>query len=237
MTSLGVGDDDFNRPWLLLCEGWSDVRFFEKLFEHHGIGKDFIIKKPSKPNDPNFGGRECFGEYLDSIATNQTFIDNVEVILVVADSDDDPAANSVKDEIVKANKLANDMDTELPIPTAERTMARATNRGKSIVVLLLPMDSPGNLESLCLTAAYSRWPIETELDEFVSKTPASGWSAGKQAKMRMQTILAANNEKQPDAGFASSWTKKEKYRVPVNHACFDELVSFIRDFLSLVDTQ
>jgi hypothetical protein len=50
----------------------------------------------------------------------------------------------------------------------------------------------------------------------------------------MQTILAANNDKQPDTGFGGSWNQMPEYRVPVDHTCFDGVVKFLNDFPALV---
>ena len=117
---------------------------------------------------------------------------------------------------------------------AERTVAHSKNGLPPVVVLMIPLGAVGNLESLCLAAAHSKFGLQQEFDAFVAQTPAQGWPVGKQAKMRMQTLLASTNKKQPDAGFAGHWNGDEKYRVPVDHNSFDDLVTFLKDFPALV---
>jgi hypothetical protein len=216
-----------SRPYTLLCEGVGDLRFFASLFDQRGIGKDFTVRVPVINGEVG-GGRSQFGRYLSSLYLDQSFTDNVKALLVVSDNDDDPAQSfaEVKQQISLAKTFA--------VPAAERTVARLDS-SPAVVVLMLPMGGiVGNLESLCLLAAYSKWPIKGVLDIFVSKTSPAKWPFGKQAKMRMQTILASINDKQPDTGFAGSWRQALKHQVPLDHPCFDEVVQFLTDFPALL---
>lgn len=211
--------EKFEQPWLLLCEGVGDLNFFTTLFKTHGIG-GFHIRFPQKENAYG-GGVTNFGKDLSNISVNQSFLDNVKSVLVVSDNDVD-----MKKSFEQVQKELT--ESKFPVPTAERTVAKKANY-PSVVVLMLPIGRTGNLESLCLESAYTKWALKTPLDEFVAKCPANGWDIGKQAKMRAQTILAATNNKQPDTGFASHWKQKEEFQIPVDHACFDSLVRFLRD--------
>lgn len=227
----GSNDDNFGKPWLLICEGVSDKNFFKKLFAVRGIGDSFAIKVPSEENQNGGGGRNAIGEYLRALAATEPVLNgDIKAILIVSDNDEDRAIsfNEVQTEIEKAKWL--------PIPEAERAVSR-TKDGLALVVLMLPFGELGNLESLCLISAYAKWGLQAELDTFVAVTPASNWPSGKQAKMRIQTMLAAHNKKQPDAGFASSWNQKLEYQIPVDHACFDQLASFIHDFQVFLDAK
>jgi len=216
-----------HRPYVLLCEGVGDLRFYKRLFEAKGIGADFTVRVPVI-NGKYAGGRPQFGRYLSSISVDQAFIDNVKAILIVSDNDTDPAVSfaEVQKQIRQAKTFA--------VPTTERTVAR-TNDPPAVVILMLPIGAAGNLETLCLTAAYSKWPaLKPHLDTLVTNTPPNGWTVGKQGKMRMQTMLAATNHKQPDTGFAGHWDQPDEFRVPLDHACFDSLVTFLTDFPTLV---
>lgn len=218
---------NFDKPYVLLCEGVGDERFYRRLFEKRQIGADFYIRVPYKEGVYG-GGITNFGSDLDIIAVNQSFLDNVKAVLLVADNDSDMAASfaAVQAELRKTDGFG--------VPSTERAVAKSKNGLPPIVVLMIPMGRTGNLESLCLGAAYSKFGLQQPLDVFVSATPAQGWSIGKQAKMRIQTILAATNNKQPDAGFAGHWNSAEKFRIPLDHACFDELATFLADFPALV---
>src|ERR1700678_1130776 len=88
----------FDKPWLLLCEGVGDQRFFEKLFKHHNFGDNFSIHCPTRDGS----GRSEFGRFLNLHSADETFITNVRAILIVSDRDTDTSFTEVIDEIRKA---------------------------------------------------------------------------------------------------------------------------------------
>jgi hypothetical protein len=215
----------FEKPFVLLCEGRGDRTFFERLFEARGIPDLFSLAVPLV-NGEYAGGRAAFGRYLSSVSVDETFMQNVKAVLIISDNDSDPEASfkEVQHELRSAR---------FPVPDAVQTLARKRPL-PATVVLMLPIGSPGNLENTCLPAAYSKWNLEAPLDEFVKRTPANSWQIGKQAKMRIQTILAATNEKQPDTGFSGHWKQAQEYQIPLDHACFDGIAEFLKDFPDLV---
>jgi hypothetical protein len=219
-------ESSFDKPYLLLCEGVGDLRFFHNLFKARSIGTNFSIRHPWREGKYN-GGRGNFGIDLANISVSESFIENTKAVLVVSDNDEDQAASfeQVKGELKKAGNFG--------IPDAAGIVSTQSNSHK-VVVLMLPIGRKGNLETLCLEAAYSKWPLQQNLDEFVKKCPANDWNISKQSKMRLQTILAATNKKRPDTGFAGHWNSESDYLIPLDHACFDELANFIRNFESLL---
>jgi hypothetical protein len=202
----------FDRPWLLLCEGPGDQRFFERLFETHNIGQDFSIRFPHREGKWN-GGRSAFGNDLKLISVGQSFIDEVKAILIISDNDSDPAKSfaEVQAELQKAG---------FGVPPAERIISRKAGY-PHVVALMLPIGKLGNLETLCLEAAHSKWGLKAELDTFVASSPAKDWSQGKQSKMRIQTMLAATNSNQPDCGFTGHWKQPAEFQIPLDHPCFN----------------
>jgi hypothetical protein len=219
--------ENFDKPHVLLCEGVGDERFFRRLFEQRNIGSNFHIRVPFREGEYG-GGVTNFGSDLTRISVNESFLENVKAVLVVADNDSNMEESfaAVQAELRKAEGFG--------VPDAERTVGKSTYPLPQVVVLMIPPGTTGNLESLCLTAAYSKFGLEQHLDAFVANTPAHEWSIGKQSKMRMQALLAATNKRRPDAGFAGHWNSAEQYRVPVDHACFDELANFLTSFPALV---
>jgi hypothetical protein len=155
------------------------------------------------------------------------FITNVKAVLVISDNDSDPneSFKQVREQLAKAKGF--------PIPQAEQTPARAAGK-PIVVVLMIPIGTEGNLESLCLHSAYEKWKLKPQLDEFVARTPANDWSVGKQAKMRIQTILASTNKKRPDSGFAGHFSSSEEFRIPLDHDCFKPLLEFFKNFGDLI---
>jgi hypothetical protein len=220
MTTAVVAAEKFEKPWLLLCEGRSDERFFAALFQARKFGENYHVRSPYRAGQYE-GGVTNFGADLANISVNQEFLDNVEAVLVVGDNDAN-MADAFK--TVQAQLEA----CKFPVPTTERTIAKKAGL-PHVVVLMLPMGATGNLESLCLESAYQKWGLKPPLDTFVANCPAKDWSIGKQAKMRMQAILAATNKDQPDAGFGAHWRQDAKFRIPLDHACFTGLVDFLKD--------
>jgi hypothetical protein len=200
-------------------------------FQQRGIGADFAIRVPVVKGQYVGGGRSQFGRYLSSISVDQGFIDNVKAVLVISDNDDDPDASfaEVQKEI-RSSKI-------FPVPDAEMTVGKIAG-APDLVVLMLPMGGAiGNLESICLQAAYSKWPqVSPHLDTFVVGTPPNLWTHGKQSKMRMQCILAATNDRQPGSGFAGHWRQDRQYQIPLDHPCFDDVSDFIENFPKLLGT-
>jgi len=189
--------------------------------------QNFLSGAPYK-KDEYQGGRTNFGMYLRDISVSEPFQSgSIKAVLVVSDKDSDAGISfeKVKSQI----KLV----PEFAVPDQERIAVRKKG-SPHIIVLMIPMVGTGNLESLCLQSAYERWDFKAHLDTFVDNTPAKDWSNDKQAKARMQAILATTNKKQPDTGFASHWNAKEEYRIPLNHECFSDLVAFLNGFEALV---
>lgn len=100
----------------------------------------------------------------------------------------------------------------------------------AIVILMVPLDQRGNLESLCVDAAEAKWNLRAKVDLYLEETPARLWGYSKQSKMRMQCILAGTCKTSPDITLAGHWKLEEEFQVPINSSCFDGIVTFLRDF-------
>ncbi|MEI6135609.1 MAG: DUF3226 domain-containing protein [Desulfomonile sp.] len=217
----------FEKSWVLLCEGESDKRFFDRLIQARNIDPLFYVQFPDQ-GERVTGGRNKFGRWLEiNRSVSESFRANVKAILIVSDKDDDEAIsfNAVKREIEKAPGF--------PVPPLERTVA--TSDGfPAMVILMIPMEGLGNLETLCLDAAHDKWNLRDELNNLVDASPAAEWGLSKQCKMKLQTILAATCKARPDTSFAQHWCQNAKYRVPLDHRCFDSIADFLRNFDTLV---
>lgn len=219
--------NEFRRPWLLLCEGEADKRFFDKLTEARNLEPNFYVQFPDRRGGGT-GGRTLFGHYLSTVyATSESFRSNVKAVLIVSDKDDDAAASfeEVKTQLRNADGF--------PVPTNEKELARQAGY-PDVVVLMIPLDQCGNLETVCLRAAYHKWAFETELNTFTAAVPARNWGISKQSKMRLQTLIAATCKAAPDTSFASHWHHADDYHLPLDHPCFDDLADFLRRFGALI---
>lgn len=223
MTELRTFD---RRPWLILCEGESDKRFLHQLIAVRQIADDFQIRFPSRGKD-NRGGRSKFGAWLDT-AKDVGGWDNIRAVLLISDNDEDPQ-KSLEEVKTSLRDAAG-----FPVPSAERTVAKAVGFPR-VVILMLPPGNKGSLETLCLSAAYDKWPIvKTPLDALVSSVGTNKWSANKESKMRLQTIIASTCEGRPDAGFVGHWWESYQYHLPLGHKVFDDIAAFLTGFRALI---
>ena len=147
-------------------------------------------------------------------------------MLIVSDNADDLPASF-------AEVQAGLRRTSFGVPNNERIVIQ-NGDCPSVVVLMIPMGEPGNLETLCVRAAYSKWNLQAPLDNYVTATPASTWRLGKQSKMRMQAILAAICETKPDTTLSNHWQEREEFHIPLNDPCFNGIVEFLRGFDALL---
>ena len=223
-----IPPDTFDRPWLILCEGDGDRRFFNHLIGAHDIGNgQYDVHFPGKESDPS-GGRGKFGIWLSlRMETSQTFRENVKAVLIISDNDDDSVASFT--EIQAGLRAAGGFG----VPEQEHTVVQQPGY-PAIVIFMIPPGEHGNLETLCLRAAYRKWPLKEALDVYVGATPANDWRLGKQSKMRMQALLAAICKKKPDTTFSWHWQQPEEYHVPVSDPCFSDVVDFLSNFEALL---
>lgn len=217
------------RPWLILCEGETDKRFLDRLITNRGIENSFQVRFPHRGGKDKRAGRSRFGPWLGVAYENQDFRNNVRAVLVVSDNDTDPAVSltEVRDSLKESDGF--------PIPDNAREIARKDGF-PPLAVLMIPNGSPGGLETVCVSAAYSRFPIKGPVDTFMNSTAAAGWSAGKQSKMQLQSIIAATCATRPDAGFSGHWWENEQYHIPLDHQAFDDIANFLSGFRAMVET-
>jgi hypothetical protein len=225
MSRAGAFD---SRPYLILCEGETDKRFIDQLITARDITKDFQVRFPSRGTD-NSGGRSKFGSWLD-LAKEIPGWENIKGILIVSDNDDDVAGSFQE---VRAS-LAD--APGFPIPDAEREVATVVGF-PPLVVYMLPTGTIGSLETLCLDAAYRKWPeIKTPLDHYVNAMNINAWPLiNRRSKMKLQTVIATTCLPRPDAGFSGHWREDDQYHLPLQDFAFDDLEFFLEGFRQLIN--
>jgi hypothetical protein len=138
-------------PFLILCEGEGDKRFLDNLIEHRDMPNEFQIRFPDRGNTGQ-GGRSKFGPWLSDVrAVSEDFQQNIKAILLISDNDETPAKSfgEVQESLRRSGGF--------PVPENERTVARIRDF-QPLVVLMIPIGDPGNLETLCVEAALDKWP-------------------------------------------------------------------------------
>jgi hypothetical protein len=217
------------RPFLILCEGESDKRFFDKLIEKRKIENSFQVYFPSRGNDKR-AGRSKFGTWLDVASVSEEFIENIKAVLIVSDNDSEPAKSL--EELKEALKSA----PAFAIPNKAQEVAAPQRDVPPLVILMVPIGGVGGLETLCLTAAYEKWPLKTAVDTFMSETAARNWTVGKQSKMQLQCVIAATCAPRPDAGFVGHWWERDEYHIPLDHPIFDGIAEFLGNFRGMIES-
>lgn len=224
---MGDGDGQFPKPWLLLCEGKADLVVLERLAKIACVDEKVKITHPIIDHAiGKSGGRTAFGEYLKSIVVSPDF-PNIRAILIVSDSDFD-LDKSFKEVCVQ---LKNE---KFPVPDKPGTIVHDVGMPK-VCVLMIPIGTRGNLETMCIEAGYSKCNIKGALDTYIDNTPAKDWPDEKLSKMRMQCFLAAICKENPNTTLAGVWRYKNDC-IPCDHDVFKDIVSFLSDFEALLES-
>jgi hypothetical protein len=207
--------DDFLQPKLILGEGKGDRFFFARLFKEHNL-QGFQADTP-KVGDDTSGGIDKFGRHLEAIAVASTFV-NVKKIVVVADNDEANTFTEVCAQLASA---------KYNVPAAPKVFVK-TDGKPDIAILMIPDTPPGCLEVLCYTAASRKWPdLVNPFATYFAATPAVGWSVTKQAKMKVQCVLASTCKPNPAVGLYDHWQKSPQYHIPVTDPVFQDIVDFL----------
>jgi len=218
---------EFNKPWLIACEGPGDKNILDRLVGRAGLGDHFDVRFPGRELGCG-SGRGAIPVWLDlSYSTSPTFRENVKAILVIADNDDDPQKSF--DELIAGFRKSKDL--KLGIPTVAKEVAKAAGF-PTFVILMVPDGREGAIESLCLEALFSKHAIQNEVESYVAATPATGWGPTKQSKARLQAAFAGTFESRPEVGLANMHA--DDHPLPVNHASFNEIVEFLLKFATLI---
>jgi len=121
-----------------------------------------------------------------------------------------------------------------PVPSAERTVARAENF-PPLVVLMIPADSLAVWRPCaCLQPSPNGQNIQGPIDA------ACGGNADKRVAFRKTSkgaaagIIASTCEARPESGFVGHWREHEDYHLPLENAAFDGIEQFLRGFGTLI---
>lgn len=212
---------EFTKEWLILCEGSGDKAFFKELIRKRQL-PDFQVQFPLREEDGT-GGWTKYGRFLRDQKVNEGFRQNVKAIIITADNDDDPPGRfqEISRQIRQAGYNAPNQPLEL---------SRAQGQ-PDLVVMMLPTDgASGCLEHSLLRAAYSKWNIENAIDNYIGQTPANRWLPNKQAKARMQCLIATTCMQNPNTPLSFLWDRAEDYHIPVDHGSFNDLANFLNGF-------
>ena len=151
-------------------------------------------------------------------------------IVIVSDNDEDPNASfdNVCAQIANSNPEATP-PVVYGVPDQPLKMEAGTP--STISVLMLPWTGEkGNLELLCLEAASNAAnPIAVCVDQFALCTGVDAWPGTKQSKMKLNSILASQNKKDPMIGLGNVW-RDNRSLIPLTDPCFDRIADFLKGY-------
>jgi len=214
----------YRGPVYVACEGPGDCEFVRKLLEQYGL-TGFDVGCPSDTAGP--AGKGGLRRHLEGLV-GSTDAPKIRSLAVIADNDDRPEA-SVKAVKAALSGIGYDVADPPGILVADRRVG---------VYMIPGIGIPGTLEHLLLEAVFDAHAnLRACVDEFCSCTVHPlGWSSNAQAKMRLQTLIAAHCEDNPGVPLRWIWAKERKWSggnpIPIESNRFSELVSFLRQFAS-----
>lgn len=221
MCNVGIV---FTKSRVILCEGSSDKAFFTELISRRNL-PEIQVYFPHGANH-RAGGNTMFGRSLR--ANRVSAVANfgiVKSILVVSDNDNDPASRLqlVKDQL---------NDAGYTVPQNELEFVQSPDGRPDIAIMMLPLLAQhGNLETVCRGAVEHKWnDLVPTLDAFTNASPAKDWNVGHLDKMRIQCLLAATCEPNPNASLSGVFQENERFHPPLDHASFDAIADFLANW-------
>jgi hypothetical protein len=172
-------------------------------------------------------GKDGFDELLGSLLTIQPAIHNVRAVIVVMDSDDDPAQafQFAQRKIREAGSYG--------VPVAPLAFKQSPIGIPATMVMTIPWTTePGNLETLVAKAVPHYFAQEWQcLEVFYHCTSAPRWRVGQQSKMQMACAIAAVWQDDPSCAMSNMWSKSI-FKPLLQHSCFDQIANFLQDIAS-----
>lgn len=216
------------KPFVILCEGPADQIFFERLLNKQKI-KGFDV-----PPHTHFGnkyhGWSGLGFMLRSLAGDPASYSKLSGVLIIADN---ATVTTFKDV---CEKIAIDgpfvaPDRFIP-PSKPNEVVKQPDGHPCLCIMLVPIGTLGALESICADSITKRKPwLATCVNEYLSceKIMALNWRPEKRDKARLQCLIAALNEDDPNKGLAHL-LHREPPLIPFTSQVFSPIVKEIRRF-------
>jgi hypothetical protein len=217
---------------VIVCEGEGDKAFFSHLIEERGLPEFDIFHPADAPGAA--GGVSGFGDFLTAMSVPLS-VKAVSGILIVADNDVNPGESftGVQQQI---HSSAGSMQggSAYGIPAAPLQVAQSVGLPPVVIMMLPWLDTPGNLETICLDAVYSSNPDLREcLDDYCTCSGTSGWDVSKLSKMRLECVIAALCRSKPATALRYAWSRSETI-IPLAENCFNPIANFLHGFDALV---
>lgn len=215
---------------LIVCEGGSDVAFFEAFIKARNIPGPFCVRCTEDAGGaPGIDGFEAF---LDTMP-GWTDAHKLQHIILVADGDTNSKANFQKVR-AQIRRASPDVTPVFDYGVPEQVGRKARGSPATMTVLMIPRHGePGCLETLCLRAAAGAsnkaGDVLKCVEQFAKCTGSDRWSSvTKRAKMQMTAFVAGAHQRRPEIPLTQIWKRPESARViPLDAPCFDDIEKFL----------
>ena len=215
-------------PNIVVCEGYSDVRFVKYLLDLRNI-RSFEIGCPTRDQEGiESEGKGGIAEYLQAIR-NAAKSPKVKLrsVAIVIDADDDP-----NQSFEGACQWLTSV--EYPVPNAPFEWTSVDGTIPRTGVLVVPgKSSKGQLRKGTLQHLLVDVLRETSPDTFscvetfaACISGSDEWSLNRNAKMRVNSTIAARCSK-PETSLSWIWSRAPEI-FPLDHSTFDFVAEFFR---------
>lgn len=216
--ALTIDQEPIQSTRIILCEGSGDKNFFRELLTARNL-PDFYITHPREEIDP--GGRGGYTSRLRGLRLQPGF-EAVTGIVVISDSDDSPNTS-----FQQVRTLIH--EAEFHAPNHPSVFVAGP---PAICVRMVPNENDvGQLETLCLSAVQTSWPDQYQCAEaYAQCTGVENWSRNKKEKAKFRALIAHICKKDPNTSLSYLWRGGREEVVPLAHAAFDDLATFLAGF-------
>ncbi len=214
-------------PYVIVCEGYGDAIFIDRLLKHHAI-KNCSVGCPSRDTCEGLPGETELQQYLGAIKFiyRKRNPPTLKGLLVVVDADKEPSS-----QFSQARKALEFAEFS-PLPEEAFVIYEDAENKFRVGVFIMPgKDRAGTLEHIFLDAALEGKPeLQGCLDKFAecSKIIPTG-TANQQAKMKMSVLVGASCKQNPWASPSMVWKDKGN-PIPISSAAFNHIIDFIKAF-------
>lgn len=193
---------------LILVEGDHEVRFIRVLLEKYGCKQDIEIEFVQ--------GKDNFSKVIPSLELRTGF-DNVELLAIVRDADDNPAAafQSVRDVLLTNNYASPSRPGEV-----------VEGKPRTGIFILPENDKPGMLEDLCLATKFDHPVMECVEAFFQCVATKDVEQPVNISKAKAQAFLSAMPKTLYNIGIAA-----EKGYWDLEKDCLKDLVNFLKQII------
>jgi hypothetical protein len=229
---------EFENDLVAICEGLADKAFLQSLATARRLANfdcpwpaDPEIDVEAPPEAQRLAGKSRFGDILRALDGQLIYRPDVKKrikgIVFLADAGDNPneSFRSVTDQIIQVQGWG--------IPAEPYSIAQSSTGIPPVGILLVPPNNhAGSLETLCVDFFRESRPDEYKcMEEYFRCGPinVTSWNAEKQAKAKLQCLVAATNKSDPTRTLRRLFASHSGGLIDLQSTCFDAIAQKLRE--------